>query len=326
MKKTAAGVLSGKDIEKAYSIYEGLFFEGSWVDDKALAAAFIAWAKKAWPARASKYGKVAAALETALRDEEGEGVLADFVNSLPPELRARAAQGIHDDVSSMDDTPKALLGKLAALASAGPAERVEDPGELMEEANDLYQDEEFKKALALVGRVLEGVGVSPSGTPKYQEAIGAAYLLKGWLYWNAQAGMVDLDQAVTCLTLAIRWGEAVGKADDAFVSLCQIYCGELRNYPQAIALAQQALASKLSDPKENRFYLLKTLGFAQLANGDRDAARRTYKTAFDEYRKDDAGMESLEEELRDEYPKQGRDNQASAIALAEAFRTKTWIA
>ncbi len=93
--------LTGRDMKQAYAIFEGNFFEGSWMDNEALSAAVAEWAgKQPWAK-----GLVETAgpfVEIFVKDElDKPELMADFVNQLPDALRAEALAGLAEDVASM---------------------------------------------------------------------------------------------------------------------------------------------------------------------------------------------------------------------------------
>src|SRR4051812_18878114 len=93
-----------QEMRDAYDIFQGNFFEGSWLGNDKLDAAMVNWAKKDKPDiyEMSKE-KEGIYFEILVKDEEDEGEIAEFVNSLPTELKREALRGICDDLESMED-------------------------------------------------------------------------------------------------------------------------------------------------------------------------------------------------------------------------------
>jgi hypothetical protein len=93
--------LTGRDMKQAYAIFEGNFFEGSWMDNEALSAAVAKWAGKQ-PWAKGLVGTAGPFVEIFVKDElDKPELMADFVNQLPDALRAEALAGLAEDVASM---------------------------------------------------------------------------------------------------------------------------------------------------------------------------------------------------------------------------------
>lgn len=108
--------ISSADLEAAYEVYQGLFFEGSWGGDEELEHELDTWARRALPELHEEWADEGAeVLEMAIRDDDVRQV-ADFINALPLETRRTAVEGIAQDVSACDD-PNAhdLLAALHTL-------------------------------------------------------------------------------------------------------------------------------------------------------------------------------------------------------------------
>jgi hypothetical protein len=86
--------LTGRDMKQAYAIFEGNFFEGSWMDNEALSAAVAKWAGKQ-PWAKGLVGSEGPLVEIFVKDElDKPELMADFVNQLPNALRAEALAGL----------------------------------------------------------------------------------------------------------------------------------------------------------------------------------------------------------------------------------------
>jgi hypothetical protein len=93
--------LTGRDMKQAYAIFEGNFFEGSWMGNKALSAAVAEWAGKQ-PWAKGLVGSAGPLVEIYVKDElDKPELMADFVNQLPDALRAEALAALAEDVASM---------------------------------------------------------------------------------------------------------------------------------------------------------------------------------------------------------------------------------
>ncbi len=101
--------LTEREMETANEVYQGNFFEGSWMGNEELEKAICAWARKAWPDHYAECNETAVLIEGMIGDEEGRGKLADFVNNLEPALKKEALEGIREDVAGM--SPKASILK-----------------------------------------------------------------------------------------------------------------------------------------------------------------------------------------------------------------------
>src|SRR5688572_25708757 len=93
--------ITEKEMEQANEIFQGNFFEGSWMGNDELEDAICSWARKAWPDHYAECDETGVLIEGMIGDEEGRGKLADFVNKLEPRLQKEALQGIRDDVAGM---------------------------------------------------------------------------------------------------------------------------------------------------------------------------------------------------------------------------------
>jgi hypothetical protein len=119
--KLPAMPLTAKDMKQAYEIYQGNFFEGSWMDNPALSAAVGEWAGKQ-PWAKGLVGRAGPFVEIYVKDELSKPeLIADFVNELPDALRAEALAGLAEDVASMvegsedEDDGAKLLARIKAL-------------------------------------------------------------------------------------------------------------------------------------------------------------------------------------------------------------------
>jgi hypothetical protein len=67
--KTQTG-LSGSDLKRAYEVFQGNFFEGSWMGNRELEDAFLAWAERTAPKGRDTDYRVA----VAVGNEEARGI------------------------------------------------------------------------------------------------------------------------------------------------------------------------------------------------------------------------------------------------------------
>ncbi len=109
--------VTSEEMENAYKIFGGNFFEGSWMGNDELDAAMVNWAKKDKPdiyeMDETKEGVI---MEMLVKDEEVEGEMAGFINSLPKELKDEALEGICEDLESMeDDEAESLIESFRAI-------------------------------------------------------------------------------------------------------------------------------------------------------------------------------------------------------------------
>lgn len=96
--------LSGTDMNQAYEIFQGLFFASSWHGEDDLERGIFTWARAEFPGQYQEWADEGAeALEASIRDEEGASELAGFVNSLAPNARRTAIEGMYEDLRDLGD-------------------------------------------------------------------------------------------------------------------------------------------------------------------------------------------------------------------------------
>jgi hypothetical protein len=317
--------LTGRDMKQAYEIYQGNFFEGGWIDNRALSAAVAAWAgKQPWAENLA--GTAGPLVEMYVKNElDRPELMADFVNQLPDPLRAEALAALAEDVASMledgedddddgddddgEDSVDAapLLARIKALISPGTVGAKPTEGQLKaayRKADELTDDEKWREAIDLLTPVLDTLEPEMGGTDSRRVAAASCFVQRALSLSNVAAFAAAKADYLT----AKKWQEAgLLSPERMMIMLAEMQCYEEKDYAGAIATAQATLAGTLKSPSYCRFYFLKVLGYAALGLRASDDAQKHFAALYAAFKDDKSKMADLYSDVDDERAAQARE-------------------